>query len=38
MKKRKYTIKKRNIIRLQKFLNKLEDGRHKDKCANSKEC
>jgi len=36
MKKRKYTIKKRNIIRLEKFLNKIEDGRHKDKRTNGK--
>ena len=36
--KKRYTAKKRNIIRLQKFLNKLEDGRHKDKCANGKGC
>ena len=38
MKKKKYTIKKRNIIRLEKFLNKIEDGRYKDKCASGKGC
>lgn len=31
MKKKKYTIKKRHIIRLQKFLKQIENGRNKDK-------
>ena len=33
--KRKYITKKRNIIRLQKFLKQIEDGRNKDKSTNS---
>jgi hypothetical protein len=36
--KKKYTIKKRNIIRLEKYLKKLENGRNKDQRPNGKEC
>lgn len=36
--KKKYTIKQRNIVRLEKYLKKLENGRNKDQRSNGKEC
>ena len=36
--KKQYAIKKRNIVRLEKYLKKIENGRNKDKRPNGKEC